>query len=137
MRSHARSTVAATVLLSWFLTTAAAPSARPAKPRLHAGASLQLVATAYCRSGTTQSGARARSGIVAADPQILPVGSIVRITEPATCAGIYAVMDTGAAIRGRILDIFIPSCGRAIQFGKRAIRLHVLRLGWNPKESAP
>ena len=38
-------------------------------------ATLRVKATAYCQAGTTSSGTRARAGIVAADPEVLPVGS--------------------------------------------------------------
>jgi hypothetical protein len=31
-----------------------------------------------------------------------------------------------------MLDIFIPDCRRAKIFGKRSVRVHVLRRGWSP-----
>jgi 3D (Asp-Asp-Asp) domain-containing protein len=104
----------------------------PARP----GAMLNLTATAYCHAGKTQSGTTTKTGIVAADPIVLPVGSVVQLDTPKQYAGIYTVMDTGSAIKGRILDIFIPDCGRALEFGKQLIHIRVLRRGWNPKASA-
>ena len=99
------------------------------------GASLRLTATAYCQEGKTKSGAQTRSGIVAADPRVLPVGSVIRIDAPAAYAGVYTVMDTGGAVNGRRLDVFIPDCARAKRFGRQPMRVRVLRRGWNPKDS--
>src|SRR4051794_16643842 len=92
-------------------------AAAPAEPAARPGASLRLTATAYCQGGTTKSGARTHMGIVAADPQVLPVGSIVRIDSPRSHAGIYTVLDTGPAVKGHELDIFIADCARAQRFG--------------------
>jgi 3D (Asp-Asp-Asp) domain-containing protein len=94
---------------------------------------MRLTATAYCHAGTTASGTRTHTGIVAADPRLLPVGSVVEIVQPKHVAGIYTVMDTGSAVKGRTLDIFMPSCEHAVQFGRRAVRANVLRRGWDPK----
>ena len=43
------------------------------------GARLRFTATGYCRGTTTASGVNVRSGIAAADPDLLPVGSVVQI----------------------------------------------------------
>lgn len=99
----------------------------------------EFVATAYCLEGTTQSGVRVQPGIVAADPSVLPVGSVVRIEEPETHAGIYTVLDTGGAILGERIDIYLPDCGEAREFGRQPVSLRVLRHGWDPQavEGAP
>ncbi|HEX8031663.1 MAG TPA: hypothetical protein VF491_24510, partial [Vicinamibacterales bacterium] len=47
-----------------------------------AGARLVFSATAYCKGETTASGVGVRTGIAAADPAILPVGSVVRVETP-------------------------------------------------------
>lgn len=93
---------------------------------------MSVKATAYCDRGTTQSGTKARTGIVAADPKVLPVGTVLRILDGAH-AGVYTVMDTGSAVKGRKIDIFIPDCARAEQFGLKTLRVRILRRGWNPK----
>jgi len=59
-----------------------------------------FVATAYCVKGQTASGLKVRSGIIAADPRILPIGSIVRIVA-GDQSGIYSVLDTGPLVTGR------------------------------------
>ena len=97
------------------------------------GARLAFSATAYCKGIQTASGVTAQTGVAAADPELLPVGSVVEIDSlPPKYNGIYTVMDTGGAIKGRKIDIFIPDCSRAERFGRRAIVVHVLRRGWDP-----
>jgi 3D (Asp-Asp-Asp) domain-containing protein len=103
-----------------------------------AGARLQFSATAYCKGETTASGVGVRTGIAAADPAILPVGSVVRLETPnPRYSGVWTVMDTGPAVRGRKVDLYLWSCKEALQFGHRKIRLTVLRLGWSPENSIP
>jgi len=92
---------------------------------------MRVEATAYCLDGRTQSGVRTRTGIVAADPRVLPVGSVIRILDGPT-TGIYTVMDTGGTIKGRRIDIYVPSCARAKKFGRRKVSVIVVRRGWSP-----
>ena len=103
-----------------------------------AGARLLFSATAYCKGETTASGVGVRTGIAAADPAILPVGSVVRVETPnPRYSGVWTVMDTGPAVRGRSVDLYLWSCKEALQFGRRKVRVTVLRLGWNPENSIP
>lgn len=81
-------------------------------------------ATAYCLKGRTASGAMVRKGIVAADPRVLPLGSKITITA-GQYSGTYLVADTGGLIKGKKIDIWIPSCSEAIRFGKRSIKVVV------------
>lgn len=102
------------------------------------GSRLAYSATAYCKGMTTASGVPVQSGIVAADPELLPVGSIVDIDGlPQKYNGIYTVLDTGPAVQGRQLDVYMWSCNDALVFGRRPIHLTVLRLGWNPRATTP
>jgi 3D (Asp-Asp-Asp) domain-containing protein len=89
------------------------------------------LATAYCLKGQTAAGVPVRRGIIAADPKVLPLGSVVRIIA-GQYSGIYTVMDTGGAIRGQRVDIFLPSRSEAMRFGSRKIKVEVLRRGWEP-----
>jgi 3D (Asp-Asp-Asp) domain-containing protein len=101
-----------------------------------AGAQLPFTATAYCKGETTASGVVVRTGIAAADPALLPVGTVVRISTPdSRYDGIWTIMDTGPAVQGRIIDLYVWSCHDALRFGRRNIELEVLRLGWNPQNS--
>jgi 3D (Asp-Asp-Asp) domain-containing protein len=102
------------------------------------GARLPFSATAYCKGATTTSGVQARTGVAAADPGLLPVGSVIDMdTADGRYNGIYTVMDTGPSVQGRHLDIYMWSCNEALQFGRKLIHVTVLRLGWNPKASTP
>jgi 3D (Asp-Asp-Asp) domain-containing protein len=100
--------------------------------RLRDGKKVKMVATAYCLNGRTASGVFSKYGIIAADPKYLPIGSIVRIGG-AEYTGLYSVLDTGAKIKGRKIDIYLTSGKEAIQFGRREVTLEVLRYGWNPQ----
>jgi 3D (Asp-Asp-Asp) domain-containing protein len=115
------------------LVAPADPSARPV-----AGARLSFDATAYCKGITTASGVAVQMGIAAADPALLPLGSIIDIAARNTkYSGIYTVMDTGPAIKGRLIDIYMWSCYEALDFGRMPIQMTVLRLGWDPKATTP
>jgi 3D (Asp-Asp-Asp) domain-containing protein len=102
------------------------------------GSRLQFTATAYCKGETTASGVGVRTGIAAADPALLPVGTVVRIdTTDETLNGVWTIMDTGPAVQGRTIDLYLWSCHEALRFGRRSIQLEVLRLGWHPRNSQP
>jgi 3D (Asp-Asp-Asp) domain-containing protein len=102
------------------------------------GARLTFHATAYCKGLTTASGVNVRAGIAAADPKVLPIGSVVQVSGvPERHRGIYTVLDTGPEVQGRELDLYMWSCHEALQFGRRRVDLTVLRLGWNQANSAP
>lgn len=74
----------------------------------------------------TASGQRVRVGGIAADLRVLPFGSIVIIPnynggKPCT------VIDSGGAIRGNKLDVFMWKTHEAIHFGRRRnVRVTVL-----------
>jgi 3D (Asp-Asp-Asp) domain-containing protein len=102
------------------------------------GTRLQFKATAYCKGQTTASGVAARSGVVAADESLLPVGSVIQADfEMPEYNGVYTVMDTGPAVQGREVDVYMWSCFEALRFGRQDVHIVVLRLGWNPKDSTP
>jgi len=86
------------------------------------------VATAYSLRGRTASGRMVSRGLIAADPRFLPLGSRVRLDHPGY-SGEYLVADTGGAIRGRRIDIWTPSSGEAMRFGRRTVKLTVLSYG--------
>src|SRR3954449_9306241 len=66
-------------------------------------------ATAYAQSGVTASGELTHRHVVAADPDVLPIGSRIKIRRAGRYSGEYVVADTGAKIQGRRLDIYMPS----------------------------
>jgi 3D (Asp-Asp-Asp) domain-containing protein len=99
---------------------------------------LRFVATAYCKGQTTQSGVAVRTGIAAADPDLLPVGSVIQIGNTLEqYEGIWTILDTGPKVHGRHVDLYVWSCHEALAFGRRPVQVSVLRLGWNPRNSTP
>ncbi len=102
------------------------------------GVRLRFRATAYCKGTTTASGTAIRTGIAAADPALLPVGSVIQVESLGSrYNGIYTIMDTGPKVRGRQIDIYMWNCNEALAFGRRTLTVNVLRLGWNPRVSTP
>lgn len=79
-------------------------------------------ATAYCLRGRTATGGGVRRGIIAADPRVLRLGSTVRL-EGGGYSGRYQVTDTGGRIKGKKIDIWVPSCSEARRFGRRNIQV--------------
>jgi 3D (Asp-Asp-Asp) domain-containing protein len=108
----------------------------PSVEKNSTGATLSLsaekyTATAYSLSGRTASGASVRRGFIAADHRVLPLGSRVRI-DAGNYSGEYLVADRGSAVRGRLIDIWVPSSHEAMRFGRRPVRLTVLSFGSRP-----
>lgn len=83
----------------------------------------KFVATAYCLKGKTALGHRVRTGLIAADPRILKLGSNVTI-DAGSYSGTYLVSDTGGKIKGNRIDIWMPSCSEARRFGRRSVMLY-------------
>jgi len=111
------------------------PGARAGLPVI--GARVPFVATAYCKGETTASGVSVKSGVAAADPKLLPQGSVVQVDGvPDKHQGIYTVLDTGPKVQGRHVDLYMWSCYDALDFGRRPVSLTVLRLGWHPNGGA-
>ena len=86
-----------------------------------------FTATAYCLKGRTALGHGVRRGIIAADPRVLRLGSRVNLGAGAY-SGQYLVSDTGGAVRGRRIDIWVQSCAEARRFGRRTFTIGVLGL---------
>jgi 3D (Asp-Asp-Asp) domain-containing protein len=83
-----------------------------------------FTATAYCLKGRTALGHGVRRGIIAADPRVLPLGS--RFNIGGGYAGTYLVSDTGTKVKGKRLDIWMPSCSEARRFGRRSVSVNYL-----------
>ena len=93
---------------------------------------LSYIATAYSLRGRTASGLLVSKGLIAADPRLLPLGSRVRL-EAGAYSGEYLVADTGTAVRGRHIDIWIPTGREAMRFGRRPVKLTILSYGGKRK----
>ena len=101
-----------------------------AQPKRKPAAWLRMAATAYCDHGITESGAHTRPGSVAADPRVIPLGSKIRVEGlEGAPDGTYTVLDTGRAIKGHEIDLFLPRCAAAKKFGRQHVRVKVLTRG--------
>lgn len=111
----------------------ARPEGQDRPGSLEGGDPTPFSVTAYCTGTVTKSGARVRAGMAAADPRILPLGSTVLVEgQGPDYDGIYTVMDTGSAVKGRILDLYLGDCAGAKEFGRREMTVTVIRHGWDP-----
>jgi 3D (Asp-Asp-Asp) domain-containing protein len=86
--------------------------------------------------GITKSGTKAVVGrTVAVDPNIIPLGSKLSIKFPKEYKrldGIYIAEDTGSAVKGDIIDIFLGENEPEVDiFGCRKVTVYVLRKGWS------
>jgi 3D (Asp-Asp-Asp) domain-containing protein len=87
-------------------------------------------ATAYCDYGFTASGVYVREGIVASDPRVLPLGSEIDIRlGDGDVLEKHQVMDTGGAVKGYIIDIWLPTCEEATAFGRKEVKVRVRKKG--------
>ena len=105
-------------------------SAETSEPE-QGGQEMTVTATAYtanCEgcSGTTATGidlnANPDKKVIAVDPAVIPLGSTVEVEGYGTAvAG-----DTGGAIKGNKIDVFIPSKSEAVNWGRKDVKIKVL-----------
>jgi N-acetylmuramoyl-L-alanine amidase len=104
----------------------------PSTPPLSDGEEIFVTATAYtayCNgcSGTTAYGIDLRSNpdqkVIAVDPKVIPLGTRVWVEG----YGEAIAGDTGGAIKGHKIDVFIPSYELAMEWGvKKKVKMKVL-----------
>ncbi len=85
--------------------------------------------TAYCRgcSGITKTGINLRKNphlkVIAVDPRVIKLGTKVYVEGYG-----YAVAgDTGSAIKGNKIDVFMPSRTSALKWGRKTVKIKILR----------
>lgn len=90
---------------------------------------LIMEATAYSASpaegtadGITASGTKARRGTAAVDPKVIPLGTRLWVEG----YGYAVAEDTGGAIKGMRIDLFVESREEALRFGRKAVRVRIL-----------
>ncbi len=66
---------------------------------------------------TTATGLEVEEGIVAVDPEVIPLGSQLEIKG----LGEFVAEDTGGKIKGNRIDIFFESKQEAIEFGREGV----------------
>lgn len=86
--------------------------------------------TAYCPgcSGITATGINLRKypnkKVIAVDPDVIPLGSVVYVEG----YGRAIAGDTGGAIDGREIDIFLPSRESALEWGRRQVQVFLIKV---------
>ena len=75
-------------------------------------------ATAYCDRGLTATGTQARAGVIAVDPNVIPLGSKVLVNGVE-----YTAEDTGGAVKGNIIDIWLDSERACFEWGRRNVEV--------------
>ena len=84
--------------------------------------------TAYCEgcSGTTVNGTNLRANpnlkVIAVDPRVIPLGTKVWVEG----YGEAVAADTGGAIKGNKIDVFIPNLTSAYEWGRRTVTIKIL-----------
>lgn len=88
---------------------------------------MTMEATAYIPSdgggsGITATGMVAQHGVIAVDPQVIPLGTRVFIPG----YGVAIAADTGGAIRGNRIDLCMETYREAINFGRGDVEVYIL-----------
>ncbi|WP_432662263.1 3D domain-containing protein [Wukongibacter baidiensis] len=78
--------------------------------------------------GITRSGTRARPGVVAVDPRVIPLGTklYVEYLDGNKDYGLASAEDTGGAIKGNKIDLFMENSKDVYRFGRRKVRVYIL-----------
>lgn len=84
---------------------------------------LKVDAVAYHLPGRTASGLPVRKGVVAVDPKVIPL--FTRMHVPGYGPAIAA--DVGTAIKGRVIDLWMPSHAAARKWGRRTVTITIYR----------
>ncbi|CAH2717127.1 hypothetical protein BACCIP111895_04317 [Neobacillus rhizosphaerae] len=85
--------------------------------------------TAYCNgcSGRTATGLNLKSNpnmkVIAVDPRVIPLGTKVYVDG----YGYAIAADTGGAIKGYIIDLFMPSKTDAYRWGRKKVKIKILQ----------
>ncbi|MFA7533320.1 MAG: 3D domain-containing protein [Tissierellaceae bacterium] len=78
--------------------------------------------------GITASGTKARPGVVAVDPKVIPLGTklYVQSLDGSKDYGFAIAEDTGGAIKGNKIDLFYEDSNVVYRFGRRKVKVYVL-----------
>jgi len=117
------------IVIALVIAQGCARNPRPQQPTQPApvAKAVSFTITAYCTGTTTAAGTRVAHGVVAADPNVLPLRTVIRLAGlDGRYNGIYTVMDTGPDIRGRRLDLYLRDCAEATRFGRRSVLVSIV-----------
>lgn len=78
--------------------------------------------------GITYSGTRARPGVIAVDTKVIPLGTMVYVesTDSSRDYGFAIAEDTGSAIKGNRVDVFISDRRTALSYGRRDVKVYII-----------
>ncbi len=83
-------------------------------------------ATAYCYTGyRTATGTWPSRGTIAVDPEVIPLGSKLHVEG----YGEGIALDTGGAIRGEIIDLYMEDRSEALSWGRRQVEVRIIEEG--------
>ena len=85
---------------------------------------MRVSATAYCGDSITSTMIKPYWGVIAADPSVIPYGSIVYIKE---FNKYFVVEDCGGGIKGKRIDIFMNSEKDCRKWGVRKITIKIVQ----------
>lgn len=90
---------------------------------------IKAVVTAYTKDdpgmdgkGITYIGTKARPGVAAVDPDVIPLGSVLFVPG----YGYARAEDTGGAIRGNRIDLYFDDREEAVKWGKKELDVEIL-----------
>lgn len=92
---------------------------RSVEDRARAGERIAVSVTAYCLTGRTRLGTPVRDGIIAVDRALFPLGSMVELSLGRSEPLVVRAEDTGGAIRGARIDLWMADCQAARRFGRK------------------
>lgn len=84
---------------------------------------MDMEATAYCNYGYTATGLRAKPGVVAVDPRVIPLGTRLYVEG----YGMAVAEDTGGSIVGKRIDLYYTNYNDAVNYGRRYVRVYIVR----------
>ncbi len=89
---------------------------------------IECRATAYCLKGRTASGVQSQRGVVAVDPRVIPLGTRLYIesADGRYTYGYAVAGDTGGAIKGNRIDLYMDTKSECLNFGVRNVKVYVL-----------
>ncbi|EOD00284.1 3D domain-containing protein [Caldisalinibacter kiritimatiensis] len=78
--------------------------------------------------GITATGTKARPGVVAVDPNVIPLGTKLYIEslDSREDYGFAVAEDTGGAVKGNRIDLFFADHQEALKFGRRRVKVYIL-----------
>lgn len=79
--------------------------------------------------GITATGAKVRKGIIAVDPRVIPLGTRVYVEVPGKAAdyGYAVAADTGGAIKGNKIDVYLDTSSAVEAWGVKKVKVYILK----------